>query len=639
MTMLDRMRRHKGWLKWSLAIVVVSFILLYIPSFMRNSAEGAANNAVVAEVEGREITAAQFRRVYQQQMQAYRSSYGGNIDEKLLKQLGVDQRIIQQLIDEEAALAESKRLGISASDAEVRERILALPAFQDNGQFIGDARYRQLLRMQNPPLRPDEFEEQVRRSIVVEKLQAALTGWQTISDADVAREFARRNEKVKLGVLSFPADKFREGLAASDAEVSKYFEDHKDSFRIPEKRKIRFLTIDQEAMRAKVSVTGQQIERSYNDNIQQYSTPEQVRASHILLKTEGKDDAAVKAKAEDVLKQAKAGADFAELAKKYSEDEGSGKNGGDLDYFGRGRMVPEFDQVAFAMQPGQTSDLVKTQYGYHIIKLVDKKPATTRPFAEVRQQLADQLAYQRAQAQAADLAQSLEKQIKSPGDLDKVAKSQGLTVQESGFFARDEPTLALGPSSEASARVFQMKQGDVEGPVQTARGFAFITLVGKQDPYVPQLTEAKDRVKEEVTKQKARELATQKAAELGAKLKGAPDFEKAAKAAGFEAKTTEFLTRESPLPDLGAAPAVEEAAFRLAVGSTSDPIVTDNGTAIIKVLEKQEVSPTDLAKAKDKFREELLGDRRNRFFSAYMLKARQKMRIEVNRETVQRVVS
>ncbi len=139
MTMLDRMRRHKGWLKWSLAVVVVSFILLYIPSFMRNSAEGAANNAVVAQVEGREITAAQFRRIYQQQMQAYRASYGANIDEKLLKQLGIDQRIIQQMIEEEAALVEARRLGISASDAEVRERILALPAFQENGQFIGDA--------------------------------------------------------------------------------------------------------------------------------------------------------------------------------------------------------------------------------------------------------------------------------------------------------------------------------------------------------------------------------------------------------------------------------------------------------------------------------------------------------------------
>src|SRR3954469_9418148 len=378
MTMLDRMRRHKGWLKWSLAIVVVSFILLYIPSFMRNSAEGAANNAVVAQVEGREITAAQFRRVYQQQMQAYRSSYGGNIDEKLLKQLGVDQRIIQQLIEEEAALVEARRLGISASDPEVRERILALPAFQDNGQFIGDARYRQLLRMQNPPMRPDEFEDQVRRSIVVEKLQAALTGWQTISDADVAREFARRNEKVKLAVLSFPADKFREGLAASDAEVSKYFDDHKDSFHIPEKRKIRFLTIDQEAMRAKASVTGQQIERSYNDNIQQYSTPEQVRASHILLKTEGKDDAAVKKQAEDLLAQIKKGANFEELAKKNSQDEASAAKGGDLDFFNKGQMVPEFDKVAFSLQPGQLSDLVKTSYGYHIIKVTDKRPASQK---------------------------------------------------------------------------------------------------------------------------------------------------------------------------------------------------------------------------------------------------------------------
>src|SRR5450759_3765574 len=190
MTMLDRMRRHKNWLKWSLAIVVVSFVLLYIPSFMGAGAPGvAAGNAVVADVEGRQITATQFRRVYQQQMQAYRQSYGANVDDRLLKQLGIDQRIVQQMIQEEASLAEAKRLGIKASDAEVRERILSLPAFQENGLFIGD------------------------------------------------------------------------------------------------KRKIRYLTIDQEALRQRATVTGQQIERSYNDNIQQYSTPEQVRASHILLKT------------------------------------------------------------------------------------------------------------------------------------------------------------------------------------------------------------------------------------------------------------------------------------------------------------------------------------------------------------------
>src|SRR5215208_1452058 len=198
MTMLDRMRRHRGWLKWSLAIVVVSFVLLYIPSFMNDPTQGAANNAVVANVEGREITAAQFRRVYQQQMQQYRQSYGANVDDRLLKQLGIDQRIVQQMIQEEASLVEAKRLGISASDAEVRERILALTAFQENGQFIGDQRYRQLLRMQTPPIRPDEFEDQVRRSIVVEKLQAALTGWMTVADTDVDTEFRKRNEKVKV---------------------------------------------------------------------------------------------------------------------------------------------------------------------------------------------------------------------------------------------------------------------------------------------------------------------------------------------------------------------------------------------------------------------------------------------------------
>src|SRR5436190_9501434 len=185
MTMLDRMRRHRNWLKWSLAIVVVSFVLLYIPSFMRDGAQGAAGNTVVADVDGREITAAHFRRVYQQQMQAYRQSYGANVDDRLLKQLGIDQRIVQQMIQEEASLAEARRLGIGASDAEVRERILSLPAFQENGQFIGDQRYRAILRMQNPPMRPDEFEDQIRRGIVLEKLQAALTGWVTVADSDV----------------------------------------------------------------------------------------------------------------------------------------------------------------------------------------------------------------------------------------------------------------------------------------------------------------------------------------------------------------------------------------------------------------------------------------------------------------------
>jgi len=281
---------------------------------------------------------------------------------------------------------------------------------------------------------------------------------------------------------------------------------------------------------------------------------------------------------------------------------------------------------------------VKTQYGYHIIKLVDKKPSVTRPLADVRAQISDQLAYERAQAQAANLAQKLEKEITKPADLDKVAKAQGLPVQDSGFFARDEPVMGLGSSADIGTRTFALKQGEVAGPIQSSRGFAFLTLLAKQDPYIPKLEEVKDRVHDEVVKQKARDASKQKAAEIAAKLRSAPDFEKAAKAAGVEAKTTELIAHDAALPDLGVAPAVMDVAFALPQGGVSDPIATDNGTAVVKVVEKKEVTPAEWLEAKDRFHEEMLNERRNRFFSAYMVKAKQRMKIEVNRETLQRIV-
>lgn len=638
MTMLDRMRRHKNWLKWSLALVVVSFVLLYIPSFMGDATQGAAGNSVVADVEGREITAAQFRRVYTQQMQAYRQSYGANVDDKLLKQLGIDQRIVQQMIQEEASLAEASRLGIKASDAEIRERILALPAFQENGQFIGDQRYRQLLRMQSPPMRPDEFENQIRRSVVTEKLQAALTGWMTVAESDVVSEFKKRNERVKVQVVTFPADKFREGLVASDAEVAKQFEDHKESYRIGEKRKVRYLTIDQEGLRQRATVTGQQIERSYNDNIQQYSQPEQVRASHILLKTEGKDDAAVKKQAEDLLAQIKKGANFEELAKKHSQDEVSAAKGGDLDFFNKGQMVPEFDQAAFSLQPGQMTDLVKSSFGYHIIKVTDKKAATVKTLDEVRPQIEDQLKYEQAQGAAQKVADEVAAQLKKPGDFDTVARARGLQGGESGLFLPNEPITGLGMAPAVGQRAFELKEGEVSEPLRTPQGFAFITVTGTQAAYVPKLDEVKSKVRDEVLKQKAIEAAREKASTLSAVMKSG-DFEKAAKAAGLEVKTTELITRGAPMGDAGVSPALEAAAFALPAGSVSDPVVTDTGAAIVKVVERKDVAADELTKQKDSIRNELLNERKNKFFAAYMTKARQRMKININRETIAQIIT
>ena len=285
--MLDRMRRHRDWLKWSLFLVCVAFVLFYIPDFLRGSGADASSSDTVAVVEGREITSGEFRRTYQAQLQAYRSAYGNNMSEQLLKQLGIDQQILQQMVDERAALAEADRLGIAVSDDEVRQRILSMPAFQDNGAFIGEARYQQLLRMQRPPLTSAEFEDNVRRGLSVEKLRASVTDWLSVPDKELEREYRRRNDKVKLAVVSFTADSFRTQVSANDAEIAAYFDAHKADFKIPEKRKIRYLLVDIDAMRAKVVVPPADIEREYNNNSEQYSTPEQVRTAATMLPAPG----------------------------------------------------------------------------------------------------------------------------------------------------------------------------------------------------------------------------------------------------------------------------------------------------------------------------------------------------------------
>jgi peptidyl-prolyl cis-trans isomerase D len=637
MTMLDRMRRHKSWLKWSLALVCLAFVVFYIPAFLDSGGQDGLGSDVVAQVDGRDITADSLRRSYQAQLAAYRNAYGGNISEQMLKQLGIGQQVLQQLVDEQAAIAEARRQGIDVTDDEVAQRILAMPAFQQNGQF-NEARYRMLLNSQRPPLSVPEFEDGLRRNLIVEKLRAAVTGWLTIDDSDVAAEYRRRNEKVKLDVVAFPSERFRTEAMVTDAEVASHFEGHKEQYRIGERRKVRYVLVDTQALRSQVTVPARDIERAYNENIEMYTTPEQVRASQILFKTEGKDEAAVRAQAEKVLKEAKGGADFAGLAKKYSEDTDTAKQGGDLDYFSRGRMVPEFEQAAFSMAPGTISDLVKSQYGFHIIKLVDKKAGAVRPLEEVRQQILDQVQWELAQTRAGDEAEAMDREIERPGDLDKAAAKRGLKVQESGYFTREEPVMALGPSPEAAEQIFALKEGQVTGGVRVSRGYAFLALTGVQAPHVPKLDEVKERVREDLVKQKAREIARQKAAAVSAEAKSSGDLAKAAKAAGVEMKTTELVPRESPIPEVGVSAQVDAVAFKLPAGAVSDPIVADNAVALIKVVERKDPTDAEFAAEKDRLREDLLAERRNRFFSAYMVKAKQGMEISVNRQTLQRAL-
>jgi peptidyl-prolyl cis-trans isomerase D len=642
MTMLDRMRRHKGWLKWSLGLVVLAFIVFYIPSFLDDPTAigvGALPGEVIAEVEGKDVTAGQFLQRYNSQIQAYRTAYGAQMNDQLLRQLGIDQQILQQMIDEQAALAEAERLGINVSDEELAQTIFSIPGLQENGRFIGEQRYELLLRSQVPPQTKAMFENNLRSSLMIDKLRAALTDWMTVADADVDRQFTERNQKVKLQVVALTADRFRDQVTVTDADVAAYFEMHKADYRVGEQRKVKMLVLDRDQAQTKTIVPAGDVQRSYNDNIAQYQTPEQIRASHILLNTAGKDEATVRKQAEDVLKQARAGADFAALATKFSEDEGSKANGGDLDYFSRGRMVPEFENAAFALQPGQISDLVKSQYGFHIIKLVDRKPAVTRTFDEVRPQIEEQLRTQRTDQALTARANELASRIDDPSDLDTVAREQGLMVTESEFFGREDPVPGLGVAPQVAQAAFALADNAVSEPIGSPRGPVFIAVTQKREPRDPALDEVKERVRTDAIRARATEISRQRAAAIAASLRSAGNFAAAAKAQGFEAKDTDLIARGTPLPDIGVNADVEKAVFALPAGSVSEPITTRDATVIVRVVERDDVTPEELRLGKEAFREQLLTERRTRFFAAYMAKAKERMDIEIREDVVTRMLA
>ena len=633
MTMLDRMRRHKGWLKWSLGIVVATFILLYVPQFLGQPNQAASATDVIATVNGRRITAGIYQQQYLQQVAQIRAQYGG-ISEDVIRQLGVGQRLVQQLVSHEAAVIEAERLGIRVSDGELRERLLRMPMFQNNGQFVGEQIYRQMLASARPPVRPADFEEDLRKSIIAEKLHAAVTGWIRVSDADVEAEYRQRNEKIKLDVAVFSADKLEAGIRPTDAEISARYEANKESYRVPEKRRVRYLAIDAESLRGRMTSSPEEVEARYKESIQTYTTPEQVRASHILFKTEGKDEAAVRKTAEGVLAKVKGGGDFAALARQYSEDEGSKAQGGDLDFFGRGAMTKEFEDAAWALEPGQTSDLVRTPFGLHIIRVAAKRPAATRPLQEVRLQIEDAIRLEKARAEASRIAGEIGSSIKAPADLDRVAKERSLTVGDSGLFAREEPLMGLGFVPAVASEAFTLAQDQVSESIATNQGYVFITVAEIKPSYVPPLQEVTAKVQQDVVRAKAVEAAQSRAAGLA---RAGRNFAAAARAAGATISSTDFVARGSALPTIGVSQRLDDLAFAQQPGGITAPVATDTAVVVAQVKERQDITKEGLAAEAERLREELTSLRTSAFFEAYMAKAREKMQIQYNAATIQAI--
>ncbi|MEE2964436.1 MAG: peptidyl-prolyl cis-trans isomerase [Acidobacteriota bacterium] len=632
MTMLDRMRQHKGWLKWSLAAAGFALLILGFPLIQPEAELTGGMTDVLAQVGDEEITVGEFRNIYLQQLQSYQTQSGGEITSEILQSMGIDRQLLQQMIDEYAALAEAERLGFTVTDAEIRERILSLPAFQQNGQFVGEEAYLQLLRVQQPPTDAAQFEENVRRSLTLERLQAAVTNWITISDDDLQQEYVNRNEQVRVSAISFRADDFREGLEANDEDVAALYEQNATAYLVPEKRRLRFVLIDVPALKASFTPSDLDIQSYYDNNLDRYTEPTTLRASHILLRNSDDDAAAVQARAEAIVAEARAGADFAALAQEHSEDVATKDLGGDLGEIAPGQLTPEVENAAFALEQGEISDPVTSLIGVHVIMATEKTGGVSQSLAEVRASIVDLLKQESADARARALADAMALEITTAADLDTAASRRGLEPQESAFAAPGEPILGLGFSSEVTAQAFQLAEGQVAGPIQTPTGPAFVTVTGIQDPYVPPLEEIETRLRDDVIRRKAFVAAQARAAEVVTLLEPTADdeFEPAAQEAGLDVNTSDLLTRGTAIPGVGLNAAVEAAAFALPVGETSAPILTGNTAVVLRVLERQEASDEGFETARETLRGQLISERQNQFFSAYMEKAKTKLLIDIN---------
>jgi peptidyl-prolyl cis-trans isomerase D len=413
-----------------------------------------------------------------------------------------------------------------------------------------------------------------------------------------------------------------------EADIKAHYDQNKESYRIPEQRKAKYLFADTAALRAGIQIPEAELKTYYQQNLATYQLPEKVRASHILLKTEGKppeESEKIKAKATDLLLQVRKGADFAELAKKNSEDTVSAANGGDLGAFARGAMVPEFEQAAFSLGVGAISDLVKTQYGYHIIKVVEKQPAHTQTFEEVENLIRPTLVQRKAEQKAQELADKAFTLTKNNKTFDQIAAELKITVQETPLFQQGGSIRLIGNSPEFSSKVFGLKEKEVGSPIRVPNGFALPQLVEIKAPYVPGLDEVRAKVEDALKASKAAELAKAKAQEFAEKAKTAGGLEKLAKSYSVEVKTSEEFARNGNLQDLGSSSPFDSFAFASEVGSISQPIQVGQRHVVAQLKEKKGVNPEEFAKAKDSLRQSLLTPKKDKMFQTYLDSVRDAM--------------
>jgi peptidyl-prolyl cis-trans isomerase D len=618
-----------------LVVVALSMLTYLIPNYDTGS---RGNETVVARVGDELITTIDVQKAVQTVVK------GRQLPPDMLA--SYIPQIIENMVTERAVAYQAERMGIQITDADVADAIRTqIPSLFPEGKFVGKEAYAGMLAQQNVSIK--EFEHELKRSLLLSRLRNLASEGVIALPAEIEAEYRRRNDKTKVEYVRLINDKYRAEINVTDADLQRQFQYDGSKYRQPEKRSMSILVADQAKVTENLTLNEAELLRAYEQNKESYRVPDRVKVRHILLKTNEKpasEEPKIKARAEELLKQIKAGGNFSELAKKNSEDTGSAEKGGELpDWVTKGQTVPEFEKTAFAMNPGQTSDLVKTQYGYHILQLLQKETARLKPLAEVRNELTEAYKKQRGSEIMEQIANRAQSELqKDPANPQKVATALGMEFYTAENAGPGDPIPGVGVSKVFDDSLIGVKKGEVTQPVALSNVKIAIAVVTAVTPARPStLAEVRDKVRDTVVAARLSDLLMKKANELVQKANASgSDLKAAAKAMGLEVKVSDDFTRNGAVEGVGSAAYLQDA-FVKPVGAILGPLGIADGRVVIKVLSHTPADPSQMAEQRTAIREELKArksrDRSMIFEAGLRQKLIQQGKIKLYQDVIARV--
>ncbi len=630
------MRRNVRNLSWVLWLVIVAFVAFYIPDLIR----GPSN--IIARVDGEPIYVAEFQQALQQQTAYYQSVSGGSLPDDFLQQMQIREIVLESLIRERLILAAARDQGLSVSDRELGDRIMEYPAFQEDGVFIGPDRYKQVLR--NNGISFEDFERQVSNEVLFEKFTELVSNGVTVTDREIEDAYQRANEQAQFDFFVVRSTGLEAEVSAllTDEAARTLFDENISDYRVPERRRVSFAVIATEAIRGSVELDEAALRTAYEDSIGEFTTPEEVRARHILFRLPPDPDeetlAETLATAEEILDQIRAGADFVALAEENSDDTATATSGGDLGWFRRGRMTAEFEEVAFSLDVDETSDVVQTPFGLHIIRLDGSRAEQVRPFEEVRGQLEQRITFERAEEIADQRAEELRTEVLRRASLEDLADQFGLEIRESALFSQLEG-FAEVLSPEFSRQAFAIGRDRVAEPIRFGEGYVIFRVDEIVESHEPEFAEVEDAVRSDLIRELAEERAAEVADEFGTRLEQGEGFDLLAAEIAAPIQSTALIPRDGVVPELGRQSALVLAAFDHGAGEVGGPVKVDRGYALFRVTAHMQPDWGQFAIERDGLRDEMLSQRRSGLFESLVRELREQYRVVTYEEVTATVTS